>query len=241
MNESYKTRGVVLHTIRHGDSGFIAFVYTEDFARVPYYIRSRNGKAVAGRAKIPLQPLTLLEIVGHKGRTDFHYIEEATRLSGRSGAPADIRKAAIVLFLSEVFYRILREGEPDKALFRFLSDAVLSLETIEKGVANYHLYILTQLTRYMGLAPGNDYAPDNFFDIAKGLFVMLRPTHGNYFEPSESRFFDLFLRTPSDRLDTIAMNRQSRLALLSALIDFFSYHHGTRYRINSLEMLGEIF
>ncbi len=102
MGDLYKTNGIVLHSIAHGDKGFITYLYTRDFGRVNYYIYgSRKNIATVGGVKISLQPLNLIAIVGQMPqRGDLHRLKEAKTLYLPSHN-GDLLKSTIILYMAE--------------------------------------------------------------------------------------------------------------------------------------------
>ena len=72
--------------------------------------------------------------------------------------PFDVRKSTISMFMAEVLYRLIREVEANEPLFDFLCEAVLKLDAMREGVANFHLWFLANLSRLLGYRPGNDYS-----------------------------------------------------------------------------------
>lgn len=243
MENSYKTRGIILHSLRHGDAGTIVYIYTEKYARQTYYIRGgRNGKPLLGKQRISLQPLTAIEFVGAPSRSGgMHYIREARRTIVTPNILFDVRKASVALFVSEVCYRIIREEEPNPYLFDFLHNSIGILERLESGISNFHLYFFVHLARFLGFYPGDNYRPDFFFDIKRGEYVMFRPTHDKYFSAQQSALLETLRNTAPDKLDEIKLNRNQRVEMIDKLILYYGYHHDTEYKIESVKILSEIF
>lgn len=243
MDTSYKTRGVVLHTIKHGDSGCIVYMYTESHGRLSYYIRTeRTGKVVIGKTKISLQVLTPLEYVAnvsHNG--SMHRFKEAKRAFLTPEILFDIRKSTIALYISELFYRVVKENEPNSYLFDFLFQSIRTLDCLKSGVGNFHLYFTIHLAQFLGFSPSGVWEEGMFFDIMSGKYVVLRPLHELFFSVEESHYFNQFINTSIDGLEEIKMNRNQRVAILEKMITYFEYHHETHYKIGSLKILSEIF
>lgn len=241
--ENYKTRGIVLHSVRYGDTGHIVYMYTERFARQAFYVTgNRGGRPVIGKSRILLEPLTVIDFVGYKSlKGEMHRIREATNSFLFSGIVFDIRKSSIALFMAEVIYRIVREDAPNPLFFDFLLQCVKTLNAIEEGTANFHIYFLVQLTRFLGFYPANNYMEYSFFDIRRGEFVMLKPQHSFFIPQEESRLLGLFLNSNVDTLGAIRISRALRVSLLNSLIAFIGYHHDAAYRIGSIKILGELF
>lgn len=241
--EDYKARGIVLHTIKYGENGLIVYMYTDRLARQTYFLnRTRNGRVRSGRRQAVLQPLSVVDLVGYKPlKGDMHRVREIANAFPTPNILFDIRKSTMALFMAEVLYRVVKEAEPNPLFFDFLAESVRALDLIEEGVANFHLYFLVQLSRYLGFFPSNNYRPDHFFDIKRGEFVLLRPQHALYMEPDQAELLGRLMNLTSDRLGEVRIRRADRIAFLSSLMDFFAYHHDTVYEVRSFRILGEIF
>ena len=69
----YKTRGIVIHTIKYSDTSVIAKIYTEKFGLRSYLIRGVRSKKAKIRAA-QLQHLNLLNLVVYEKGND-HLID----------------------------------------------------------------------------------------------------------------------------------------------------------------------
>lgn len=243
MPGEYKSRAIILHTLKHGDTGHIVYMYSEHYARISCYVNSsRSGRPLIGKSKIALQPLTIIEYVGSKSmRGDFHRLSQVKRGYIPDGMIFDINKSTVALFMGEVIYKIIRDVEPDAFLFDFLYSSIVSLDKLQGGEASYHLYFMTKLLPFLGYAPQNEYLEDSFFDMKRSVFVVIRPSHPNYFEVSESRLFARFLASDLTALSEIKCSRGLRVSLLNNIIGYISLQHETNYNIVSMKILGEIF
>ncbi len=244
MSETYKSRAIVLHTIKYGDSGHIVHLYTEALGRRSYYVGGlRNGRLTVGRNKIALQPLTVVDIVGYPGqRSDLHRLREASSPYLLVSLVSDVRKSAIALFMAETVYRIVREEGPNPLFFDFFEGAIRALDEASAGVANFHIYFLLEMTRFMGYYPKANYSQGAFFDLSRGEFVVIKPQNPEVFvDRRESELLALFINRPMNEALGIPMGRAERVALLGGLIRFLSYHHDAAYKISSIKILGEIF
>ena len=243
MPESYKTKGIVLNAIKHGETGHIVYMYTELHGRITYYVKgNRSGRPVVGKSRIVLQPLTVIDLIGCKSsRGEMHRIREATHHFLAPDIIFDIKKSSIALFMAEVVYRVLREEAPNPEFFRFFIDAIRTLNVLDRGVANFHIYFLVRLIRFLGFHPSNEYSDNAFFDIRKGEFTVMKPQHSFFLDQQTSFHFAAFIRTTPDTLEQPPLNRVERVRLLNGLIDFIGFHHDAVYRVSSLKILGELF
>ena len=139
-------------------------------------VRSARGHG----SKLALfQPMFAVEFEGlESSRMQMHRFREVRSGIVLQSLPFDVRKSTIALFMAEVLYRLVKECEPNQRLFDFVWGSVAALDALDEGVANFHLWFLTNLSRFLGFSPGNAYLPGAWFDIREGSFTPLRPPHG---------------------------------------------------------------
>src|SRR5690606_16344213 len=120
----HKTRGIVLKTINHRETSVICQVFTEKFGLQSYII---NG-VKKNKAKIHiniLQPLHLLDlVVYHKINGDIQRVSEARQLPLFQSIPYDDKKRSLVIFLTEVLQKSLKQQSSDEPLFEYIYHAV---------------------------------------------------------------------------------------------------------------------
>nr|MBC8458136.1 DNA repair protein RecO [Deltaproteobacteria bacterium] len=101
----YKTRGIVLHSVKYSESSLIVKVYTEIFGLQSYLLKGiRSQKAKTKPALF--QSLSLLDmVVYHKEKSSLHPVKEVRLAAPTHSISSDIRKSSIALFLAELIYR----------------------------------------------------------------------------------------------------------------------------------------
>ena len=108
--KSYKGRGVVLHTLKYGDSSMVVYLLTDVGGRRSYMVqgvRSRNGRG----SKLALfQPMFPVEFEGLESpRQEMHRFKEVRAGFTLREMPFDVRKSTMALFMAEVLYRLALE------------------------------------------------------------------------------------------------------------------------------------
>ncbi|RYD89889.1 MAG: DNA repair protein RecO, partial [Sphingobacteriales bacterium] len=150
-----KTRGIVLNYIRFRETSIIARIYTEELGLQSYIINGLRNKGTATRIAL-FQPFTLLSLVAYDTRKgSINRLSEYRCEHHFHKIPYDIRKSSIIIFLSEILSRSVREEEPNPMLYTFLHDAILGFDEMEDGFENFHLFFLLQLSWYLGFGPGS--------------------------------------------------------------------------------------
>jgi DNA repair protein RecO (recombination protein O) len=236
-----KTRGICLHTLKYNDSSIIVHIYTEVFGRQSYIIKGVYGKKATIKSNI-FYPLNLLELeVQQRGGTELQNIKDVRNFPVYSNIPFNASKNAIVIFISEILYRSLREEMPNPPLFEFISNALMLLD-LETDIADFHLVFLIQLTKYTGFYPLNNHSIINcYFDLLNGQFVSLIPEHSHYMGKSESKKMAEIMNKNFTELVNIEFSRSTRYCMLEKIIDYYRLHIDGIGKINSLEILKEIF
>ena len=237
-----KTKGIFLHGLKYGDSGRIVTVYTEAFGRCSFHLQGIHTKKSANKVNL-LQPLFLLEMeMDHRQGRELQRTREIRISHPYQSLPYHIVKSSQAIFLAELLYKVLKEEEARTELFQFLSHSFQLLDLLDQGEANFHLLFLSQLSRYMGFAPSNNYSDENrLFDMASGTFISAKPSHPNYLDPSESRLFSQILASGYNDLNQLKLTSGQRKLLLEKTIEYYSLHLGIRLNIKSLEVLHDLF
>ncbi len=240
--KSYKGRGVVLHTLKYGDSSMVVYLLTDVGGRRSYMVqgvRSRNGRG----SKLALfQPMFPVEFEGLESpRQEMHRFKEVRAGFTLREMPFDVRKSTMALFMAEVLYRLVRECEPNATLFDFVWSSVGALDAIERGVANFHLWFLVHLCRLLGFQPGNAYTPGAWFDIREGEYVRTRPAHTACMTQACSQLLDEMLHADVRRLEQIALSHTERTEFLNAMLVYLGYHLDAVSAVQSVRILKEVF
>lgn len=241
--KTYKGRGIVLHTLKYGDSSMIVYLLTDVGGRRSYMVQGVRSRTGRGSKQALFQPAFPVEFEGLEPAqsTQMHRFKELRGGFLLQGIPFDVRKSTMAIFLAEVIYRLVRESEPNEALFEFVWNSVAALDQMQEGVANFHLWFLARLSRLLGYAPGNDYEAGCYFDIKEGLYLPHRPLHPLVMEPEEAHLLDRLLTTPVTELASVELNRTQRVDFLNAMLAYFGYHLDSINSVQSVRILREVF
>ena len=99
------------------------------------------------------QPLTQLEmIVYNKPHAEINRVAEIRCSKPYQSIPFDVTKTTVCLFLTEILYKVLREEEPHRELYDFMSESFYFYD-MERKAVNFHLQFLTRLTGFLGISP----------------------------------------------------------------------------------------
>ena len=237
----HKTGGIVLKTTNYSESSVIAHVFTEKFGLQSYLI---NG-VKKPRSKIKLnmlQPLHLLDmIVYHKPNGNLQRISELRIQPVLQSIPYDVIKSSIALFINEVLYKSLKLHFEDKPLFTFIHNSVELLDRSNEGLANFHIYFLLRLTKYLGFYPDRTLENESsFFDLKEGVYVNHQPLHLFIIDPNLIHDFKNLNSSSFETLAQLSISSVNRKTLLSKTLDYYRLHIDSFGEVKSHLILEEV-
>jgi DNA repair protein RecO (recombination protein O) len=77
--------------------------------------------------------------------------------------------------------------------------------------------------------------------MVNGTFVALPPSHGIYADMEISAILAEFFRSSWDEMNRIPLSGQMRNKVLAELLRYYSVHMPSLKKINSMEILREVF
>lgn len=241
MND--RNKSLILSSIKYNDSANIVTAYSLVGGRNSYVFYRGKGNRQAVK-HVFVQPFSLVEIVVSQKKTGtLPRIKEILPVLPMDGLLFNPLKTSIAVFLAEMLSRVLHDTEHDPELFSFLENSVRVLNFIEKGVANFHLAFLIQLTRFLGYYPNMEYAVDVpcYFDVENGLFVSMPPMHPYFLSQEESRFFVQLMRMNYQNMHFFTFSRHERRTVLQQIIRYYQLHLPDFKEPRSLSVLQDLF
>ena len=241
--KQYKARGIILSTLKYGESSMIAHILTDVAGRRGYMVQGLGKGKSGSRGKGALfQPMFLVEFVGlESNKMDLDRMKEVSLAEPLHSIPFDVRKSTIALFMSEVLYKLVREVEPNSPLFDFVYASVVALDGMQEGVFNFHLWFMVALSRHLGFYPSGDYEEGMFFDIEAGCFSHLTPSNGLYINADNTLLLHRLMECEPEDVAQIGLSRVQRKEFLASLLAYFGYHLDTIHSLSSLRILSEVF
>lgn len=236
------TEGIVLHSIKYGESSVIVTIYTQTYGRQSYIINAARGKKSKNKASI-FQPLFLVDLVTYQKQSrEIQRIKEVKNNPAYQDIPFNVLKSAQVIFLAEVLNKTLREEESSPEMYDFLKNALLYFDLMEENAANFHLFILLKLTGYLGFMPNTKNAGfENWFDLKKGEVVPFEPPHPFFMHKEATVYFCQLAGLKIGDLSHWKIPSRIRDYLLEKLIDYYQIHFQHLGDIKSLKVLQEVF
>ena len=208
---------VVLHTTKFGENSIVVHTLSREYGRRSFLVRG------AGKRLMSLfLPLNILEAEVVESSKSNLYI--ARNLSARHplmGIRSSVFKNTMTMFMSEVLYRVVKDGVNEPGLYDWCEKNILLLDAVQSDFSNFHLRFLLELTVALGFAPESR---------------DLQPFVGDNFNVVESLMHGSFAETM-----LIPMTGSQRSAVAEQILRYIEYHTDSTLRINSLKVLRELF
>ena len=235
-----QTKAIVLHTLKYNDTSLIAHCYTEALGKQSFMLKGILSARKGGIRKAYFLPMTQLEIqFQHKNKGGLNFLKEVKILHPYQQLYTDIKKNALVLFLSEIIYKSLKEEETNPLLYEFLENAFLWLDSNE-DIANFHLLFLLKLSQFLGFYPHLDQENGPYFNLESGCFTSSTPLE-KHIKGNSAQLLKELLDMNFDGIKRPKINQHTRRELLEAMVNYFELHLLGFSKPKSLSILHDVF
>jgi DNA repair protein RecO (recombination protein O) len=225
----HKTKGIVLRTVKYGETSLIVTILTELFGLQSYLVNGvRTSKGKGGSKAGMFQPAAMLDLViYHQESKNLNRLKEYSWSFLYRNILSDVISNSIALFMIDLLQKCLKQPESNPELYYFMEDALTSLDLGERNVqANFPLFFALHLAGFFGLRIDDNYSEKrNYLDLKEGYFTGEKPLHPHYLDPSLSEVTAhlLKIKQPAELAD-LPLNKDKRRLLLEAYEDFYSMH-----------------
>lgn len=245
MSKTFHTKGIVLRTVKYGETSLIVTMYTELFGLQSYLINGvrTSSKKGAGKANL-FQPSAILDmVVYHNELRQLNRIKEFKWGHIYQHILSDVKKNAVALFMVELLTKCLKQPEANSDLYHFVEDAFIHLDQSENIVtANFPLFFALHLAVFFGFRINDEYSHKNhFLDLQEGTFVSDRPMHPHFLEDKQAEVSSQLLKVMRpDELADIRLNHDFRRNLLYTYERYYALHIQDFGTMRTLPVLKEI-
>lgn len=241
---THKTKGIVLRTVKYGETSLIVSLFTEAFGVQTYMVNGvRSSKKSSAKANI-FQPGALLHlIVYHSEQKSMQRIKEFEWAVLYQQVLSDVIKNSIALYMIELLHKCLKQPEQNTALFYFCEDVLLELDKADRTVtANLPLYFALQLAHFFGFKINDDFdSKQNILDLQEGSFVIDQPVHPYFIDGENALLTSQLLKVlhPHD-LHSFLLNHATRRQLLKHYHDYYALHIPDFGELKTMAVLGQV-
>ena len=240
----HKTNGLVLRSVKYGDSSIITTIFTDTYGIQTYIVQGvRSTKAKTNRAGF-FQPGMLLELVVYQQpQKNMQRIREFQPAYIYTTVQESVIKNSIVLFSVELLLRLLPEHAPMPVLFDFTNKYFTEMDKMPtESVANLPLFFIIQCSRFLGYELKGDYTKGTpYLNLQEGGFTAHAPASIPYTKDEDAVALNAFIREEDyDLLKHVEMSAAMRFRLIDWYIAFLKQHTQHMGNIRSLAVLQTI-
>ena len=210
-------RLIILNYTKIKDSAIVVHTLSREWGRRSFIVHLGKNASLA-----MFQPLGIVEAdITENTRSELWRAARFTQAWPLVSLRTDLYKNAIVLFMSEVLYRGVREGTAEEDLYDWCERSILTLDALEKDFSNFHLRWLLELAAEMGFAPSVEglapFAGERLRDVQALL---------------DAGFKEAML---------LPLSGERRSELCEVFLRYLSHHTESALDIRSLRVLRELF
>ena len=208
---------IVLHTTKFGENSMVIHTLSREYGRRGFVVRSMGRKTAS-----LLLPLNILEaVVVESSRTNLYTARNLIASASLMGIRNSLYKNTMTMFLSEVLYRVVKEGTAEPGLYDWCEKQIRLLDAIDTDFSNFHLRFLLELTVALGFSP-------NVED--------LRPFAGDNMPVIEKLMSTSFAESM-----LMPLSGAHRNEICENVLRYIEYHTESTLTVNSLKVLRELF
>ncbi len=212
------TELIVLHTTKFGENSVVLHSLSRNYGRRSFMVKGVGSKVQASL----LLPLNILEAdVTETSRSTLYTARNLTCRHPLNSIRNNLYKNSMTMFISEVLYRVVKDGTDEPGLYESCVRDILLLDAVESDFANFHIRFLLQLAVDLGFSPDR-----------RGL----EPFAGSSIDILES-----FLNSSFEQSMLIPLSGKVRNEMAESLLRYLEHHTDSAINVNSLRVLRELF
>jgi DNA repair protein RecO (recombination protein O) len=212
------TELIVLHTTKFGENSLVVHTLSRDYGRRSFLVKGAGKKSMMSL----FLPLNVLEAdILETNKSTLFTARHLTAKHPLLGIRNNMFKNSMTMFMSEVLYRVVKDGAYEQGLFEWCEKDILLLDAIQTDFSNFHIRFLLELTVALGFSPESQ---------------DLMPFVGEHYPAVEK-----FMTLPFADSMLIPLNGAARNEIAEEILRYIEYHTESSVNVNSLKVLRELF
>ena len=209
---------IVLHTTKFGENSLVVHTLSREYGRRSFLVRGVGKKASMSL----FLPLNILEAdIQENNKSDLFTARNIVARHPLLGIRNNIFKNSMTMFLSEVLYRVIKDGAVEEGLFEWCEKNILLLDSIGTDFSNFHIRFLLELSVALGFSPETK-------DLA--------PFVGDHYQVTEQ-----FMTLSFAESMLIPLSGTVRNEIAEEILRYIEFHSESAVNVNSLKVLRELF
>ena len=242
---THKTKGIVLRSIKYGETSLVVTLFTEMFGIQTYMVNGvRTSKKSAAKASL-FQPTAILDlVVYHSENKSMQRIKEFSWSHLYATLLSDVIKNSIGSFMAELLNKCLKQPEANADLYNFCEESFIQLDRADKMIAaNFALFFTLHLAHFFGFRMIDNYSKNEnpVLDLQEGIFTAQQPTHPYFIDGIHAEITAQLLKVmqPAE-LEQFNLNGEIRRSLLLKYLEYYALHIPDFGQMKTLLVLHEV-
>lgn len=241
----HKTKGIVLRSVKFGETSVVVTLFTELFGLQAYLVNGVRTTSKKGSTKSAFfQPAAILDLIAyHNEFKNLNRLKEFKWAYLYDHILSDIKKNAVSLFMIELLTKCLKQPETNEELFNFMEDCLHQLDKASAAVtANFPLFFALHLAVFFGFRISDTFSETKtYLDLQEGKFILHQPQHPHFLHNREAAIVSHLLKImqPAE-LDQVSISREERRRVTQALEEYYTLHIADFGTMRTLPVLREI-
>ena len=211
------TELIVLHTTKFGENSIVVHALSKEYGRRGFLVCGAGKRLMS-----LLLPLNILEAeVVESTKSTLFTARNLTARHPLLGIRNNVYKNSMTMFMSEVLYRVVKDGSREEGLYEWCEKNILLLDAVQTDFSNFHLRFLLELTVALGFSPE-----------ARDLL----PFVGDHYP-----VVDRLMRGSFAETMLLPLNGQLRNEIAEEVLRYIEYHTESSVNVNSLKVLRDLF
>ena len=211
------TELIILNHTKFGENSIVIHTLSQAYGRRSFLVRVGRKSAMS-----LFLPLNILEadVTENPKAT----LWTAAGLSVRhplNGIRSNLYKNTMTLFMSEVLYRVVKDGAFEEGLYEWCSRSILTLDALDSDFSNFHLLFLLELAVALGFSP-------TLQDIAPFAGEQLKDIRN-------------LMQADFSQALLLPLNGETRNAICEDILRYLEFHTESRIDVRSLAVLRELY
>lgn len=226
-----------MHKTKYADSGIVVKFFTERYGTQTFIVK--NAFSNKNRHLLPLlAPLSMVELqFDDRKLNQLMYLKELNCYRQYQNIPYDIIKSSLLMFYSELLYRLLYEYGEDSQLYSFIERRMMDLDEVEKVRPDTHIDFMLQMSRILGFAPVTNFDNSHqIFSIPQSSFVHNWVDEEQNLSPAASKALFAMMNDPLPQ----PAPKTIRNELLQGMLRYYKHHNEHIGKIESVSILADI-
>lgn len=233
-----KTKAIVISSLKYQEKSLIVKCLTQSDGLKSYFVPNAFSVKKSQQKIAYFQPLSLLQIEAeHRNKGTLERFREIRLSYAYQTISTNIVKSAIAIFLSEIIHHSIHEEEKNENLFDFLESALLWLDAHD-DMANFHLILMLEMTKFLGFYPDIREIELKFFDTMEGIFTPFQGT--TCLSDQETFLFKKLIELKFDSNQKVFSGIERQI-LLKTLLHYYEIHLDGFKKPKSLDVLKAVF